>query len=126
MQEPEWVLKSIVLALQHEQLAEHGGPPGLRDQGLLESALDRPANLFRYGNPDLADFAAAYAFGLAKNHPFVDGNKRTSYVVTRLFLLLNGADLAAAPAERVRTWLALAGGEMLEEQLAAWLREHIV
>ena len=126
MQEPEWVLKSIVLALQHEQLAEHGGSPGLRDEGLLESALDRPANLFRYGNPDLADLAAAYAFGLAKNHPFVDGNKRTSYVVTRLFLLLNGADLAAPPAERVRIWLALAAGEMIEEQLAAWLREHIV
>jgi death-on-curing protein len=126
MQEPEWVLKSIVLALQREQLAEHGGSPGLRDEGLLESALDRPANLFRYGNPDLAHLAAAYAFGLAKNHPFIDGNKRTSYVATRLFLMLNGADLAAAPAERVRIWLALAAGEMTEEQLAAWLREHMI
>jgi death on curing protein len=126
MQEPEWVLKSIVLALQHEQLTEHGGSPGRRDEGLLESALERPTNLFRYSDPDLADLAAAYAFGLAKNHPFVDGNKRTSYVVSRLFLLLNGADLAAAPGERVRVWLALAGGEMSEEQLAAWLREHML
>ncbi|GAC1333437.1 MAG: type II toxin-antitoxin system death-on-curing family toxin [Beijerinckiaceae bacterium] len=126
MQEPEWVLKSIVLALQDEQLAEHGGSPGLRDEGLLESALARPLNLFTCGAPDLADLAAAYAFGLAKNHPFIDGNKRASYVTTRLFLMLNGAHLAADPAERVRIWLAIAAGHMTEEQIAAWVREHMI
>jgi death-on-curing protein len=126
MQEPAWVLKSVVLALHQEQLVEHGGPQGLRDEGLLESALDRPANIFRYGNLDLADLAAAYAVGLASNHPFIDGNKRMSYVVTRLFLMLNGADLAAGAFERVRVWLAIAAGELTEQQLAAWLRKHMV
>jgi death on curing protein len=126
MQEPEWVSKAVVLALHEEQLAEHGGSPGLRDEGLLESALGKPQNLFSYGQPDLADLAAAYAVGLAKNHAFVDGNKRVSNVVTLTFLLLNGSDLQAEDSEQVRVWLAIADGTMSEEHAADWIRKHMV
>jgi death on curing protein len=126
MQEPEWVSKAVVLALHEEQLAEHGGSPGLRDEGLLESALGKPQNLFSYGQPDLADLAAAYAVGLAKNHAFVDGNKRVSNVVTLTFLLLKGSDLKAEDTEQVRVWLAVADGTMSEEQAANWIRKHMV
>lgn len=123
----EWVAQSVVLAIHDEQLAEHGGSPGLRDIGLLESALARPQNLAAYGDPEIADLAylaASYAFGIAKNHPFVDGNKRTSYVISRLFLRLNGYDLAASETERLRVWLDLASGQMTEEELAGWFRMH--
>jgi death on curing protein len=126
MQEPEWVSKAVVLALHEEQLAEHGGSPGLRDEGLLESALGKPQNLLSYGQPDLADLAAAYAVGLAKNHAFVDGNKRVSNVVTLTFLLLNGYDLKAQDTEQVRVWLAIADGTMSEKHAADWIREHMV
>jgi death-on-curing protein len=126
MQEPEWVSKAVVLALHEEQLAEHGGSPGLRDEGLLESALGKPPNLLSYGQPDLADLAAAYAVGLAKNHAFVDGNKRVSNVVTLTFLLLNGSDLKTDDTEQVRVWLAIADGTMSEERVANWIREHMV
>lgn len=126
MQEPEWVSKAVVLALHEEQLAEHRGSPGLRDEGLLESALGKPQNLLSYGEPDLADLAAAYAVGLAKNHPFIDGNKRVSNVVTLTFLLLNGSDLKAEDAEQVRVWLAIADGTMSEEHAANWIRKHMV
>jgi death-on-curing protein len=126
MQEPEWVSKAVVLALHEEQLAEHGGSPGLRDEGLLESALGKPQNLLSYGQPDLADLAAAYAVGLAKNHAFVDGNKRVSNVVTLTFLLLNGYDLKTDDREQVRVWLAIADGTMFEEGVANWIREHMV
>jgi death-on-curing protein len=126
MQEPEWVSKAVVLALHEEQLAEHGGSPGLRDEGLLESALGKPQNLLSYGQPDLADLAAAYAVGLAKNHAFVDGNKRVSNVVTLTFLLLNGSDLKAEDTEQVRVWLAIADGTMSEEHAANWIRKHMV
>jgi death on curing protein len=126
MQEPEWVSKAVVLALHEEQLAEHGGSPGLRDEGLLESALGKPQNLLSYGEPDLADLAAAYAVGLAKNHPFIDGNKRVSNVVTLTFLLLNGSDLKAEDAEQVRVWLAIADGTMSEEHAANWIRKRMV
>jgi death on curing protein len=126
MQEPEWVSKAVVLALHEEQLAEHGGSPGLRDEGLLESALGKPQNLLSYGEPDLADLAAAYAVGLAKNHPFIDGNKRVSNVVTLTFLLLNGSDLKAEDAEQVRVWLAIADGTMSEEHAANWTKKHMV
>lgn len=126
MQEPEWVSKAVVLALHEEQLAEHRGSPGLRDEGLLESALGKPQNLLSYGEPDLADLAAAYAVGLAKNHPFIDGNKRVSNVVTLTFLLLNGSDLKAEDAEQVRVWLAIADGTMSEEHAANWTRKHMV
>jgi len=122
-----WVLKDVVCALHDEQLAEHGGPAGIRAEGMLDSALGRPQNLEAYGDPppDLADLAAAYAFGLAKNHGFVDGNKRTSMVVTETFLELNGRPLTATNAEIVTAWLALAGDEMDEAAMAAWIRARI-
>ena len=126
MDEPVWVLKAVVLALHEEQLAEHGGSLGLRDEGLLDSALDRPRNLHGYGKPDLADLAACYAHAIAKNHAFVDGNKRTSLVVAELFLALNGAALSASDSELVVTWLALASGEIEEGELAGWLRERMM
>ena len=121
-----WVALSAVLAIHEEQLAEHGGLDGIRDRGLLESALHRPRDLQNYGQPDLADLAAAYAFGIARNHPFLDGNKRTSAVVTRLFLRLNGHDLDATQAERLAVWLALGAGEMTEQALADWMRSRLV
>ena len=122
-----WVRKDVACALHDEQLAENGGSPGIRDEGMLDSALGRPENLKAYGDPppDLADLAAAYAFGLAKNHPFVDGNKRVSMVVTETFLELNGRQLTASNAEIVATWLALAAGEMDEAAMAAWIRARI-
>lgn len=113
-----------MLAVQDEQIAEHGGSIELRDEGLLNSALDRPKNRFAYDEPDLFDLAAAYAFGIAKNHPFIDGNKRVSYIVAELFLNLNGQEIDAADAEIVSTWLALAAGEMSEADIAEWLRAH--
>ncbi len=113
-----------MLAVQDEQIAEHGGSIGLRDEGLLDSALDRPKNQFAYSKPDLFDLAAAYAFGIAKNHPFIDGNKRVSYVIAELFLSLNDQEIGAADAEIVSTWLALAAGEMSEADIAEWLRTH--
>ena len=121
-----WVALSAVLAIHEEQLAEHHGLDGIRDQGLLESALHRPRDLQSYGQPDLADLAAAYAFGIARNHPFLDGNKRTSAVVTRLFLRLNGHDLDATQAQRLAIWLALGAGETTEQALADWMRSRLV
>lgn len=120
--EPRWVSKAVVLAVHDAQIAEHGGGQGLRDEGLLEAALDRPRNLFHYGEPDMAALAAAYAYGLAKNHPFVDGNKRTSFVACELFLAINGHELTMDDTEAVTTWLALAAGELEEEQLAWRIR----
>ncbi len=121
-----WVLKTIVLALHEEQLAEHGGLPGIRDEGLLDSALARPQNLVSYEEPDIIELAAAYAFGLARNHPFIDGNKRASLVVTETFLALNGIELLADDAEVVRVWFALAdsGSGMDEASLIDWLRKN--
>ena len=121
-----WVALSAVLAIHEEQLAEHGGLDGIRDRGLLESALHRLRDLQSYGQPDLADLAAAYAFGIARNHPFLDGNKRTSAVVTRLFLRLNGHDLDASQAERLAIWLALGAGETTEQALGDWMRSRLV
>lgn len=122
MDAPRWIGLAVVLALHDEQLAEHGGAPGLRDQGLLESALDRPKNLFAYSTPDLAALAASYGFGLIRNHPFVDGNKRMAFVVTETFLALAGHEITASDAECLSTWLSLAAGEVSEDQLADWLR----
>jgi death on curing protein len=121
-----WVALSAVLAIHEEQLAEHGGLDGIRDFGLLESALHRPRDLQSYGQPDLADLAAAYAFGIARNRPFLDGNKRASAVVTRLFLRLNGHDLDTTQAERLAIWLALGAGETAEQALADWVRSRLV
>jgi death on curing protein len=122
-----WVREDVVLAVHPRQLAEHGGGEGLRDEGLLQSALARPQNLLAYSapSPDLASLAAAYAYGIARNHPFVDGNKRTALIVARLFLLLNGMDLVATQEEKYSTFLALAAGELSEENLANWVRQHL-
>jgi death on curing protein len=122
-----WVREDVVLAVHLRQLAEHGGGEGLRDEGLLQSALARPQNLLAYSapSPDLASLAAAYAYGIARNHPFVDGNKRTALIVARLFLLLNGMDLVATQEEKYSTFLALAAGELSEENLANWVRQHL-
>jgi death on curing protein len=119
-----WLSADVLRAVHEEQLVEHGGAPGTRDEGLFESALARPQNLAAYGEPDVFELAASYAVALAKNHPFVDGNKRTAFVAMELFLLLNGWDLTASDAECVMTMLAVAGGAMTEQDLAAWLRTH--
>ena len=124
MREPIWLSKAIVLALQEEQLAEHGGRTGVRDEGLLDSALDRPKNRFLHGEADICDFAAAYAYGLAKNHAFVDGNKRTSLVVSETFLNLNGYELRATDEDVLMAWLALADGTMSEAELIEWFRKY--
>jgi death-on-curing protein len=121
-----WLEKRLALAIHDRQLAEHGGSSGVRDEGLLESALARPQQLFAYGDPspDLADLAATLAYGIARNHPFVDGNKRTAYVACRTFLELNGASLSASLDEKYLTVLALAEGELEFAEFAAWLRRH--
>jgi len=121
-----WIDRQVILIVHEEQIAEHGGGLGIRDLGLLESALARPLNLAVYGNPDVAELAAAYGFGIARNHPFVDGNKRTAFVATELFLALNGLQLAAVDDECITTMLALAAGELDEIAFAQWLREHVV
>ncbi|HEX7182405.1 MAG TPA: type II toxin-antitoxin system death-on-curing family toxin [Thermoanaerobaculia bacterium] len=127
MGEPVWIRADIVLAIHRRQLAEHGGGEGVRDEGLLASALAKPQNLLAYSEaePDLAALAAAYAFGIARNHPFVDGNKRTAYVVCRTFLLLNGYDLAASQEEKYLAFLKLAEGRFSQEDLAGWIRARL-
>jgi death-on-curing protein len=122
-----WLEKALVLAVHEHQLAEHGGSAGVRDEGLLESALARPQQLHAYGDPapDLADLAAALAYGLARNHPFVDGNKRTAHVAYRTFLELNSAELEATDEEKYVAMLALAEGKLKERDFAAWLRERL-
>lgn len=126
MAEPVWIVRDVVLAVHDEQLSEHGGQSGVRDLGLLESALARPQNQYAYGETSIARLAASYAFGLSRNHPFLDGNKRTSLVVAELFLALNGLELAASDAECVATFLALAAGDLTEEELAGWIGSHVV
>jgi len=121
---PVWVDISTVLAIHEQQIAEHGGLLGIRDWAAIESALGRPLNLLLYNNPDIFDLAAAYGFGLAKNHGFTDGNKRTAYVVTRLFLMLNGQDIYAPAVEKVVTFEKLGEGEIDQKGLSAWLRAH--
>ena len=120
-----WIDARAIAAIHDEQLAEHGGAAGMRDQGLLESALSRPINLAAYEKPDAAALAASYAVGLAKNHPFVDGNKRTAFVALELFLALNGFELNASDVDCVLTMLAVASGEMDEHMLAEWIRRNI-
>ncbi len=118
--------KRALLLLHDESLAEHGGAAGLRDEGLLESALARPQHRATYGNPDLAELAAAYGVGLAKNHPFVDGNKRAAFLAVGVFLALNGQRLVATQAEATLTMLGVASGELEEAVFAAWIRAHTV
>ena len=119
-----WISKQALLLLHAESLAEHGGGQGLRDEGLLASALTRPQNLAAYGNPDHAALAASYGLGLAKNHAFVDGNKRAALLATGLFLYLNGWRLTASQADTTLAMLSLAAGELSEDDFAAWLRRN--
>ena len=119
-----WIDSRAILAIHDEQLAEHGGGSGLRDQGLLESALARPINMAAYEDPDAAALAASYAMGLAKNHPFVDGNKRTAFVALELFLALNGREFMAGDVDCVVTMLAVAAGDIDESELAEWIRQN--
>lgn len=121
-----WIDKQALLLLHDESLAEHGGSAGIRDEGLLDSALARPLNLEAYGEPDFADLAASYAIGLAKNHPFVDGNKRAAFLATGLFLYLNGYRLSVSQADATLTMLAVAASEIDEAAFAEWLRRHSV
>lgn len=122
-----WIEKPFALAIHDRQLAEHGGRSGARDESLLDSALARPQQLHAYGDPppDLADLAASLAFGLARNHPFLDGNKRTAHVCYRVFLVLNGATMTASDEDKYITMLALAEGSLSETDFAAWLRLHV-
>ena len=126
--EPTWLLKATVLDLHQEEIARHGGTEGIRDEGMLESALDRPRNLFHYGNPkpDITDLAAAYAYGIARNHPFLDGNRRTALVVLRTFLSLNGFELNTAPVEKYDKIIRFAEGMLSEKELADWIAEKTV
>lgn len=124
MSEPEWLEIDIVLDFHAEQLALFGGPDGIRDVGLLESALARPINKFAYGETDLAALAAAYGFGIVKNHPFVDGNKRTALASIIVFLGLNAVDLDAPQDAAAAIVLALAAGEITEDVLACWIAAH--
>ena len=120
-----WIDRRLLVLLHDESLVMHGGASGLRDEGLLESALARPANLAHYGQPDLADLAACYAYGLAKNHPFVDGNKRAAFLSVGLFLGINGQRLTASQAEATVAVFSQAAGEWDEVGFAAWLRDHL-
>ena len=124
MSDWRWIDRRALLLLHDESIAEHGGAPGIRDEGLLESALARPLNLEAYGTPDWAELAASYGVGLAKNHPFVDGNKRAAFLAVGLFMALNGHRLVATQAEATLTMLAVAAGTLDEPSFAAWLRAH--
>jgi len=121
---PAWVLRETVLSLHEQLLAAFGGAPGIRDEGLLDSALARPENLFAYGKPTLFDLAASYGYGLVKNHPCIDGNKRTGFAVSALFLELNGYRFDAAEADVVVQTLGLAAGAVNEASYAAWLKAN--
>ena len=120
-----WILPDVLYAVHAEQLAEHGGLPGVRDPAGLASAAARAENLAHYGQPDVADLAAAYGFGIARNHPFIDGNKRTAFVAMELFLSCNGFVLLAGDADCVLTMLAVAAGNLTEKAFAVWLRAHV-
>jgi death-on-curing protein len=122
VKEPQWVLPEVVSMLHEQSLAEHGGTVGIRDQGLLDSALGKPLNLFAYSKPSLFDLAASYAFGLVKNHPFLDGNKRTGFVTAIVFLECNGYRFEATEVDAAIRTLALAAGEMTEAEYATWLK----
>lgn len=124
MKEPEWVLRETVLILHEQSLANFGGSAGIRDEGLLDSAMGRPQNAFAYGKPTLFALAASYAFGLAKNHPFIDGNKRIAFITAVLFLELNGWMFEAGEVDATVQTLALAAGEVSEEGYANWLKKN--
>lgn len=121
-----WIDRGVIVAIHDMQLAEHGGLPGTRDEGLLDSALMRPVNLAKHTAPDAPGLAAAYGWGISRNHPFIDGNKRTGFVAAELFLSLNGYELLADDASCVLTMLGVAAGDVTEKGFAAWLRTHSV
>ena len=123
--EPVWLEAEVALAIQDRQLAEHDGLQGLRDASALAAALERPRHKWAYGQTDIAARAAAYAWGLARSHPFADGNKRTAWVLARLFLVLNGCRLAFGASEAIQVVLALASGKLEEDALAVWIRERL-
>ena len=127
MTEPSWINLRVIKAFHDRQINEHGGLPGLRDEELLLSPSSRPENAFHYSDlkPDVTELAAAYGFGLAKNHPFNDANKRTALIAVRLFLKLNGYDLAASPDEKYKTIIRVAASDVSEEELAQWIRENL-
>jgi death on curing protein len=124
--EPIWIQQQVVIAAHEESLAEHGGPPGIRDLGMLESALARPKNLYAYSEIESSRHrrAAAYAFGITANHPFVDGNKRTALIASITFLKLNGLQIIADKADRYLTFYGLAAGTVSEEEMAAWFARN--
>ena len=124
MKTPVWVLRETVLTLHEQSLAEFGGAAGIRDEGLLDSALGKPENLSAYGKPTIFDLAASYGFGLVKNHPFIDGNKRAGFITAVTFLELNGFRFEATEVEAAVRTLALAAGEMSEKEYSAWLKEN--
>jgi death on curing protein len=121
----KWLRLDTVLSIHDEQVAEHGGLAGVRDAGLLESALSRPQLKSQYGETALSALAAAYAYGVARNHPFLDGNKRTAYVAMEAFLALNGSNFMASDEEAILIFLRLASGDMTEEALSAWINGHL-
>ena len=127
MIEPIWINLRVIKAFHDRQINEHGGQPGLRDEGLLLSALSRSENAFHYSDPkpDVAELAAAYGFGLAKNHPFNDANKRTALIAIRVFLKLNGYDLAAAPEAKYEMIIRVAASDVSEDELAQWIRKNL-
>jgi death on curing protein len=120
-----WVHPRVLHAVHDEQLAEHGGGTGVRDAGLFESAINRPQQLAHYGTPDVSELAAAYGYGISRNHPFIDGNKRTAFVALEMFLVLNSHELVADDADCVLTMLAVAAADITEADLAAWVRSRI-
>jgi len=123
---PRFLGADVARAVHDRQLAEHGGLAGVKDDGLLESAIARPLNKFAYGEEDRCALAASYAFGIARNHPFADGNKRTAWVMARLFLKLNGVEIAFDKSDAIRTMVAVAAGELTEEAFAGWLRAQLI
>ncbi len=125
-EEPIWLLKQAILQIHAEQLAEHGGIGGLRDDGLLDSALARAQNKFQYGEDNIAAIAAAYAYGVARNHPFLDGNKRTAYVAMEMFLLINGFDFTASDDDAIAMFLSLASGQVSEDRLGVWIGDYLL
>ena len=126
LREWRWIDKQLLLILHDESLVLHGGASGIRDEGLLDSALDRAKNMALYGSPDIAELASAYVFGLAGNHPFIDGNKRVAFLALGLFLGLNGYELSASPVDATLIMMAVAAGEIKEHHFAEWLRNNTV
>jgi len=122
--EPRWITYEQAIAIHSRQLRRFGGAPGLRDEGMLQSALERPINKWRYEHSELPDLAAAYAYGLAKNHAFIDGNKRIAFMSMMIFLIKNGVEFSPDPAQATTIILALAAGEVSEQSLARWIRDN--